>query len=269
MKRPSRAGGRVAAALAAPAPEAGWGMPRDVSEHGVLIDRLIHTTTWFIVALFSIMVVWMLWACFRHGRKHEAQYDHGTGKRAPIMALGIAAFVFFVVDGNLFVNSTLGMGNVMWNFAAAEAAPDAVRIELNAHCWAWDARYAGPDGKFGTADDIVTLNDIRVPKGSPVIFQIAATDVIHSFYVPNLRIKTDAVPGTINWAWFRATATGEFEIACAQHCGTNHYKMRGVLTVLERPAFDRWAAETSANAVKAFDPKDAGAHWGWEWRPVK
>ena len=87
------------------------------------------------------------------------------------------------------------INKVFWNFDEVEQRPDAVRIEVNAHQWAWDARYAGPDGKFNTKDDIVTLNDIRVPVDTPVLLQLASTDVIHSFYLPNFRVKQDAVPG--------------------------------------------------------------------------
>jgi len=60
-----------------------------------------------------------------------------------------------------------------------------------------------------------------------VILELASADVIHSFYLPNLRLKQDAMPGMINRMWFQAKETGEFDIGCAQHCGTNHYKMKG------------------------------------------
>ena len=69
-------------------------------------------------------------------------------------------------------------------------------------------RYAGPDGKFNTRDDIVTTNDMRVPVGVPVLLQLAASDVLHSFSLPNFRIKQDAVPGMINRLWFQAKETG-------------------------------------------------------------
>jgi cytochrome c oxidase subunit 2 len=161
------------------------------------------------------------------------------------------------------------LGQAFWDFDYAEAQKDAVRIEVDAHQWAWQARYAGPDGKFNTADDIVTLNDIRVPVNSPVIVELSSMDVIHSFYLPNLRVKQDAMPGQINRMWFRAKETGEFDIGCAQHCGLNHYKMKGLLTILPRKDFDLWAAEASANTARAFDPQDTLAHWGWDWTWTK
>ena len=141
-----------------------------------------------------------------------------------------------------------------------------MRIQINAHQWAWDARYAGPDGKFNTEDDVVTLNDIRVPIDSPIVMQLASTDVIHSLYLPNFRVKMDAVPGQVNNLYFQAKETGEFEIGCAQHCGPNHYKMRGQLTVMPKDAYEAWLKAGSADGKRMFDPADKDANWGWEWR---
>jgi cytochrome c oxidase subunit 2 len=80
-----------------------------------------------------------------------------------------------------------------------------------------------------------------------------------------MRMKVDAVPGTVTRMWFQPKDLGVFEIACAQHCGANHYKMRGTVTVLPKAEYDRWAQATSVNASRAFDPKDIEAHWGWDW----
>jgi cytochrome c oxidase subunit 2 len=253
--------------LAAPQPETTvGGMPRDISADGWRIDHLIHTTNYFVIALLAFMLGWMLLAVFMCGKDKEAEYDSGKNKRAWVFPIGLAAFVFLVVDGNLFVNSTMDMHNIFDNHAKADADPNVVKIEINAHQWAWDARYAGADGKFNTKDDIITLNDIRVPVGVPVSMQLSSVDVIHALYLPNLRVKKDVVPGMINRAWFRATQTGEFEIGCAQHCGVSHYKMKGLLTVLTAEQFATWAAESSADNSRRFDPTDPNLTWGWEWK---
>jgi cytochrome c oxidase subunit 2 len=261
--------GLSATALATPMANDGWGLPPDVSADGHRIDWLIHSTMVFVVILFVIMVIWMLSACLRFGPSHSALYEHGDGKKQITTALIISGAIFVIVDGNLFVNSMTDIGEVFWNFESAESKPDAVRIEINAHQWAWSARYAGPDGKFNTPDDIVTLNDIRVPVGAPIILELASTDVIHSFYLPNFRTKQDAMPGMVNKLWFQAAQTGEFDIGCAQHCGLNHYKMKALLTVLPKADYARWAAEASANAARAFDSADTVAHWGWDWKLPK
>jgi cytochrome c oxidase subunit II len=251
---------------AAVQPERGIGLPRDVSLHGERIDWLIQVTGIFVIVLFVVMVIWMLYAAIRHGPRHKAEYETGAGRHHVMVALSLSAVIFFVVDGNLFYNAMKDLSGAFWNFSEVEKDPGAVRIEVNAHQWAWDARYPGPDAKFNTGDDIVVLNDIRVPVDRPVIVQMASTDVIHSFYLPNFRIKQDAVPGSVNRFWFQAKATGEFDIACAQHCGTNHYKMKGRLIVLPPAEYDAWAQLATEDAKRAFDPEDKGALWGWEWR---
>jgi cytochrome c oxidase subunit 2 len=94
---------------------------------------------------------------------------------------------------------------------------------------------------------------------------MVSPDVIHSFYLPNLRVKQDAMPGMINRLWFRQ-ADGRVRTGCAQHCGVNHYKMKGTLTVLSPEEFKSWAAAQSAIGVRGYDAKDTEGHWGWEWR---
>jgi cytochrome c oxidase subunit II len=244
----------------------GWGLPRDASVDGWRVDWLLNSTSVFVLIMFAATLVWILWAALRHGAGHRAHYDVGDARKQTIKALGLSLLIFVVVDGNLFINGLRDLDAAFWNFDAVEANPRTVRIEINARQWAWDARYAGPDGQFNTRDDIVTLNDIRVPVGTPVLLQLAATDVLHSFSLPNFRVKQDAVPGMINKLWFQAKETGTFDIACAQHCGVNHYKMRGQLTVLAPEAYATWAAQASALSGESFDPNDKGAQWGWPWK---
>ena len=241
------------------------GLPKDVSVHGHRIDWLLASTTVFVAIMFVVTIVWILWACLRHGKRHKAEYDHGTAKPQMLKALALSTVIFFVVDGNLWWNGMDDLNEVFWNFDAAAASPDAVRVQINAHQWAWDFRYPGPDGKFNTKDDILTLNDLRIPVNRPVTIQIAATDVVHSFALPNLRIKQDAIPGQVNRLWFEAKETGQFEIACMQHCGTHHYKMRGLLTILSEAEYAAWTRQASEISARNYDPEDKGAQWGWDW----
>lgn len=256
----------AALASADPIPESGLGLPRDVSRDGHRIDWLINVTNMFVFILFAIMCGWMAYAVLKHSTDHKAEYDHGSSRHHVAVAMGISAVIFFIVDGNLWFNSTVDINTAFFNFDEAEKHPEAVRIEINAHQWAWDARYSGPDGRFNTADDVVTLNDIRVPVDVPVLFQLASTDVIHSFYLPNFRNKIDVMPGMINRMWIWAKDTGEFDIGCAQHCGIHHYKMKGRLTVLAMDEYKRWLKAMSEQQARGFDPNDAAGHWGWEWK---
>jgi cytochrome c oxidase subunit 2 len=240
-------------------------LPPDASVDGGRIDWLIHFTLASASIIFVIVAAVLLFTLVRHRRSHAAAYDHGS--RASIaVVVGFVALVLVAVDGTLFVHTIVDMRKVFWNFAAAEERPDVVRIEVEAHQWAWLARYPGPDGKFNSPDDVVTTNDIRVPLGPPVVVQLASVGVIHSMNLPHFRVKRDAVPGSINKLMFQARTAGEFEIACAQHCGPNHYKMRGVLTVLPPERWREWLAAAEADARRSYDPDDKEAHWGWEWR---
>lgn len=259
--------GRAALALAKPSPGEGIGLPVDVSVEGHRIDWLMSVTNIMTAVLFVIMTGWLIYsAVFHNAKRHEAKYDHGTSRRSIGTALAMAGSVFVFVDGNLFFNSTTDLENVFHNFEKIEKDPNTIRIEINAHQWAWDARYAGPDGKWNSKDDIVTLNDIHIPVGVPVIFNVASTDVLHAFNLPNFRAKVDAVPGTVNRFWIEAKETGEYQIVCAQHCGTNHYKMKGIITVHSKEDYAKWADHASKVSMRAYDEGDEGAHWGWEWK---
>ncbi len=244
----------------------GFGLPSDASSEGYRIDRLLTISITACIVLFVLLTAFLAFSVLRYGEKNQAEHDHGRSRGSVLAALGMALFVFVVVDGNLFVRSTFDVGQVFGNFKAAESDAHALRIEVNAHRWAWDARQAGSDGQFNTPDDIVTVNEIRVPVDTKVIFQLAATDVIHSFNLPNFRVKVDAIPGRLSRIWIQGKSVGSYEIGCAQHCGVHHYKMRGRLIVMPKDEYARWAAESSRAAASAFDIHAEDAHWGWPWK---
>ncbi|MEE2901388.1 MAG: hypothetical protein VYC39_03625 [Myxococcota bacterium] len=246
--------------------EEGWGMPTDASLDGHRVDWLINITNVFITILFVIMVIWIVWAVLAHNEKHTADYDHGDSKHHVMVALSISAFIFLVVDGNLFYNAAKDLTQAFWNFEKAEAAANHVKIEVQGRQWIWEARYEGPDGKFNTQDDAVTTNDIRVPVNAPIIIQVTSPDVIHAISFPNFRVKVDAVPGSVNQLWLQATQTGQFEISCGQHCGQAHYKMAGRLTVMEEADFKEWVAQKSRDSKQIYDENAQAANWGWTWR---
>lgn len=123
----------------------------------------------------------------------------------------------------------------------------ALQIGLSADQFEWNATYAGDDGRLDTADDIAApINILHLPVGQPVILRLHSVDVLHSFFVPQFRLKQDVVPGVTIRAWVEATQTGEFEIACAELCGLGHYRMRGRVTVESPEAFEAWLAGLQA-----------------------
>jgi cytochrome c oxidase subunit 2 len=242
-------------------------LPEDVSAHGHRIDSLLELSHQFDIALTVLMLgvlAVLLWR-FRGPRKVAA--DGGT-KRTRTVVMVAALTIFGVVDGTLFARSLGYLDDVLWNFDVPAKHPDTVRVEVNARQWSWEVRYAGQDGRFNTPDDVLTWSDMRVPVGVPVWVQLASADVVHGFSLPNFRLKLDAVPGRVNQTWFQAAREGTWEIACYEHCGTSHYKMRGTLTVMSPEAYTAWLREASRQAARAHDGADTAAHWGWEWRPA-
>ncbi len=245
------------------------GRPIDVSKDGHRGDWLFDVTTISVSLLFVIMVCIMLGAVFMHrekagdGRKYD-EHDHGIGRSHLMLTATISSIIFFGVDGVLLVSSYNSLHEAFWNFPAQEAGK-TVEVEVMAQQWGWNIRYPGADGKFNTPDDIVKWNEMTIPVDTPVTVKFKSKDVIHSFYLPNFRTKQDAIPGYTTKFWFQAVQTGEYEIGCAQHCGVNHYKMRGQLHVVPRADYDVFLKEAAADAARRYDANDKDAHWGWDW----
>jgi cytochrome c oxidase subunit II len=248
---------------AALAQDTGYSRPLDVSVNGHLIDWLNNFCTIAITILFIIMVAVMGWAVVMHREgRHKAKYDHGSTLRDLLLIAAVAGGVFVIVDGTMLAKSYKELSEEFWNWPTS---PDTVKIEVLGQQWAWNIRYAGPDGKFNTDDDVVTLNDMHIPIGKPVYVKIRSKDVIHSFYLPNFRTKIDAFPGSTTQLWVQAKEGGTFDIGCAQHCGVNHYKMHGSVTAETPEQFNQWLNVSSQDGKRRFDEKDAEAHWGWDW----
>lgn len=222
------------------------------SEHGAAIDRLF-TTILIVTGVAFIAVQGLLaWFVARYGARGEerASYWHDNPK-AEFMLIGVTALTLTVL---------VFMGMSVWSsIYFADPPENAQIVEITGQQFQWVFRYPGPDGVLGTtfdpalidsinnfigldrsdpagADDIMTINQLHVVRGRPVHATIRSTDVIHSFHLPNFRIKQDAVPGLGVDIWFTPTTAGEFEIACAELCGLNHFAMRGFLTVHEDQA---------------------------------
>jgi cytochrome c oxidase subunit 2 len=266
----------------------GFGRPPDASAEGWRIDHLIDSTLVLTGVLAAVALGFLLWAGVMWRRRAQAAPLRSDTWRAIALPIAVSTLVLGVVDGRLFALSMRDLHGTFLAVDRAERDPGAVRVEVNAQRWAWNVRHAGLDGVFATDDDVVTMNDLRVPVGRPVIVQLASSDVVHSFYVPALRVKLDAVPGRVHATWFRALRGGSFEIACAQHCGIHHDRMRGVVTAMPPDAFDGWVAAASRDALaiaaedararaeeptrapppevdRLSDPAEA-RRWGWPWQ---
>ena len=121
--------------------------------------------------------------------------------------------------------------------------PSKYHVEVTAKQFNWEVVYPGPDGKFGTADDLKVENELNVPVGEVINIALKSKDVIHSFFVPVLRLKQDALPGRTIPVWFEATKAGEYEIPCAELCGFGHSGMKGFLIVRSKTDYAKWVQE--------------------------
>ena len=169
----------------------------------------------------------------RPGRK--ANYTHGS-TRAEVIWTAIPAVTMVA----------LGLvSNHYWTIFKQEKSipPNAYRIGVHAKQFEWQISYAGADGQLGTDDDLTVRNQLHIPVDQPVVVELSSEDVIHSFFVPEFRVKQDAVPGMHIRAWFQATKTGEFEIGCAELCGMGHYKMRARVFVHTPEEFNAWLTQ--------------------------
>lgn len=239
--------------------------PVDISTNGHLIDSLFMLTTWLILFFFFFVCLGIFGFSYLYSKKKhpKAVYEHGTSRKHIAIVAGIGALVFIMVDMQITTISNRDFINVFLNYP--KESEDIVRVEVLGQQWAWNFRYAGKDGVFNTEDDVVTLNDLRLPINKKVVFQISSKDVIHSLYFPNARIKVDAMPGRISRLWYELTKTGLYDIACAEMCGTFHYRMQAKLTVYTQADYDAWMTEMQNRAPNVNEQDNPDIYWGWKW----
>ncbi|MDP6570062.1 MAG: cytochrome c oxidase subunit II [Candidatus Marinimicrobia bacterium] len=244
--------------------------PKDVSLDGYRIDNVIQYTDLVITIYFSIVVLLMLYFIlkYRHRPGHKAVYEKGESKKHIGFTVCMGMLVFLSIDVVIEGMSFRDLKEAFWNFPKGD---NVVKVEVMPQQFAWNFRYTGTDGEFGTEDDLIPAqNQMHIPVNTPVVIQIAPLDVIHSFFIPNFRVKVDATPGMVNTMWFQATETGEFEIACAELCGNSHYRMKGILTVESQEDYNNWlnTLEEEGPEDEWEDDDDEGvpSRWGWAWK---
>jgi cytochrome c oxidase subunit 2 len=128
----------------------------------------------------------------------------------------------------------------VWNSVKLDMPPADATIRVQARQWAWIFQHPGPDGKLDTADDIRTSDELHLQNGTTYHYELTAKDVLHSFSVPVFRLKQDAVPGRTIKGWFTTSATGEFDIQCAEMCGIGHGLMAAKLYIENADTHASW-----------------------------
>jgi len=213
--------------------------PQNVSTFGGDVD-------WVFKLIFYVVGFWFLlsegalfYFIIRYRRKpgEAAFFNRGDSKRELAWLLIPAAIVLAL---DLGIDAAAGP---VWDIVKGTPPPADVSVRLDAKQFNWEFTYPGPDGKFDTADDLKLENELHVPVGKVVQVRLNSLDVIHSFFVPALRLKQDVMPGRKIMAWFNATQPGTYEIACAELCGFGHYSMHGVVVVHTAEDYQHWLHE--------------------------
>ncbi|HAK54961.1 MAG: hypothetical protein QF463_16140 [Vicinamibacterales bacterium] len=229
--------------------------PELASRHGAGIDAMmtyLMVTTGAMFLIGHLAMALFIWQGSRRTRISHRLASPRFEKRLSI-ALGVLMAV--VAEGGV-----VAIGLPVWNeYFMAEAPPDAVTVEVVGQQFFWNVRYPGADGEFGATDiqlmddvvnpigldrsdpaavdDIVWLNEIYVPVNRPVRVVLRSKDMIHSFFLPHLRVKQDVIPGMVPELVFVPTREGTFELACAELCGLGHYRMQGFFHVVSDAEF--------------------------------
>ena len=223
------------------------------------MDEILLLTFWvtggvfMAVGLFMVYCVWR----YRYQKDRKSEYKPEDKKLefhlTWITAVGVVAL--------------LAPGLVVWN-KFVTVPENAVKVEVMAYQWGWNYRLAGEDGILGKTsiqnisddnpygldlddpngkDDLLVEDaDLHLQIDKPVKVLLRSIDVLHNFYVPEFRAKMDMVPGMITFYWFTPTKTGEYEILCAELCGTGHYAMLGTVVVEEESDYSNWLAQQTS-----------------------
>jgi cytochrome c oxidase subunit 2 len=208
-----------------------------------LVNRLGESM--FVVAsmVFLLVMVALLWSTFR-GRDRAAPDPDSRHDRpmrtAVLAATGVTTailFAFLIFDVSVGRSITTNPGK------------QALQIRVTGHQWWWEVQYRDSLPQ----NWVTTANEIHVPVGRPVAFELRSTDVIHSFWPPNLSPKKDQIPGDVNSLWFQADSAGVYRGQCAEFCGHQHAKMAFLVVAEPAAEFAGWLARQRDTALTPAD----------------
>lgn len=220
--------------------------PQNVSSFGGEIDHLFNLIMWMVAVTFVATEVCLAWFVFKYSAKRsdKGAFMHGSHKLEMIWTAIPAVALLFIAFSQM---GTWAKIKFQKNFP--KDGPYSIEKPI-AEVWAsqfdWRFRYPGQDGVLGNADDLENSFEFIVPVDTDVVFKLRSRDVIHSFFVPEFRLKQDALPGHTIPVWFRATKEGVYDLVCAELCGWGHYKMAGSVRVVSAAEYERRMAELSA-----------------------
>jgi len=242
-------------------------LPEAASEHGVTLDFLFNVTLFFtgIVFILTQIILFYFVYKYRSGRNQRAYFFPHSNKLEMI----------WTVVPSIVLTVLIVLGLQAWLKVTGPAPEGTMVVEATGQQFNWIIRYPGMDGELGTREfeeisgtnelgivwadgnshDDFIATEIHLPVNQPVMFKLGAKDVLHSFYLPHFRVKMDCVPGIPTQFWLTPTKTTaqmrqetgnaefDFELACAELCGSAHWNMRKVVIVEEEADYLKWVEE--------------------------
>ena len=231
-------------------------LPENINEHGRVIDSLFMFILYLTGVIFigtGIALFWFLWKYDAEKTTEPVKYMHGSHTLEVVWSIVPAATLLFIA---IYQMNAWADAKMRRPTTPGTDEPLPPLVEVTGRQFEWRLRYAGADGVLGTEDDVFGVNDLHIPVDEEIVMSITSKDVLHSFFLPNLRIKQDVVPGMRQHIWFKANKKGVYDIVCAELCGWGHYKMKGRLTITSRDDFDKWLAKQyEEQEVSEFDPE--------------
>lgn len=215
-------------------------LPERASTFAGDIDSIIINVTYFVGAWTVATYLIFFYFMFAYRRKEgvRSRYVAGTGKQM----LWILIPVFFIAVNDFYLDV---INTPIWDNAKIQLPESDQRVRIVAKQWAWEFYYPGADGQLGTADDVKSINTLHVQVDKPVVFELTAEDVLHSFSVPVFRVKQDAIPGRTILGWFEAIKKGEWDVQCTEICGQGHTVMAARVKVLSSSDYQQAIASLS------------------------
>jgi len=233
-----------------------WWFTPAISAHAPQLDAQFIRTAIVVAVAFVAAQLALAFAIFRYGRRgnQRACYSQGNAK---------LEWLWTIITAIVFIGLAITGQSVWLNLQLAEPDTNAVEIAVVGQQFQWNFHYPGADNKFGKTEpqfindralnfvgidptdangkDDTQTTTLLIPVDRPIALSMRSKDVIHSLFVPALRIKQDAVPGLTVGVLFTAKQTGKYEIACAELCGSLHYNMKAYLLVLTQEEYDSLA----------------------------
>jgi cytochrome c oxidase subunit II len=241
-----------------------WWLPEDISSHGHPIDEQMSETMWEAGLAFLVSQILLAIFVWKYSRPRPGEKIRSF----PGGATGLVIAAFLLVGTEVLALGVFG-AKAWADIYLTPPAADAMPVQVQAGQFAFYFRYPGPDGIFGpihpeliseanenffgldtthdaaSKDDIVTA-EMAIPVNREIHLLMHSKDLGHSFYVPELRVHQDFVPGLDLSVHFTATKIGKYEIVCTQLCGLGHFNMKAYLYVMSLDDFNAWLKKEAA-----------------------